>query len=153
MRITGWVIRFIQNIKKKRKNEKIKNKKFLTAEEINCALEVWIKDNQLVLYNSKKLDVVKKNLILEKVDGIYRSMGRLMNSKLAYDTKCPIMLSTDHKLSELVVLMCINELCTMELKTRLQSFEWNFGLVRQETLLKSCYPSVLFVIDIILDLI
>ena len=28
----------------------------------------------------------------------------IIDHKLAYDTKCPIMLSTDHKLSELVVL-------------------------------------------------
>ena len=103
LRITGWVRRFINNIRNKIKKKELNKKNYLIAEELKEALILWVKDNQIVLFNSSKFESIKKNLVLEKVNDVYRSMGRLLNSKFGYDAKVPIMLSTEHKLAELIV--------------------------------------------------
>ena len=42
--------------------------------------------------------------LVEENDGIMRSHGRLMNAKLPYKTKVPIVLSRKHKLANLLVI-------------------------------------------------
>ena len=47
---------------------------------------------------------IKHNLMIEKDEnGLYRSMGRLSNANLNFNTKFPILLHNDHYLTELIV--------------------------------------------------
>ena len=105
LRVTALVKRFIDNLKRKKKNQDLILHNYIIAEELDCILKLWIKDNQKTLINDGQFDNLKKSLFLQiDGEGIYRSMERIIKAELPYDTKVPIMLSTKHKLAELIVL-------------------------------------------------
>ena len=105
-RVTTWILRFVNNLKGTRKaKEKIYKTEFLLSEEISNAKNIWIKRNQVVLRADNKFqDLVNMLYLVEENDGIMRSHGRLMNAKLPYKTKVPIVLSRKHKLANLLVI-------------------------------------------------
>ena len=52
LRVTGYVLRFLNNLKAKRRHETLKSK-YLMAREISEARNLWIKDNQHELCGDK----------------------------------------------------------------------------------------------------
>ena len=77
---------------------------FVNAEELKAAEILWIKENQKC-FDNKKLNSLTKdlNLICDK-NGLIRFEGRLKTPPLPYDAKTPILLNSNHRLAELIVV-------------------------------------------------
>ena len=103
--MSAWVLRFITDLKKKRRNEKLNLDKFIQSPEIYYAKILWIEVNQRTLEEGKNFINLKHTLRLEKdKNELYRTMSRIGNAdSLSYDTKYPIILNRDHRLTELLV--------------------------------------------------
>ena len=104
-RITAYVLRFVNNMKRKQGKKKLIINKYLSTEELVDTKRYWIKKNQEVLKNQKNfVDVEKVLNVKEDENGLLRSYSRLKNANINQDTKFPIMICKDqHKLSEMLV--------------------------------------------------
>ena len=104
-RVTAFVLRFINNVKKKKIKKKIILKSHVTTIEMSEAKLLWLRDNQSQLKQSKNYLEIKNMLNLqEDEDMLIRSYSRLKNAKIPFDNKAPIMLYRNHKLTELLIL-------------------------------------------------
>ena len=103
--MSSWVLRFITNLKKKRQIEKLNLDKFIESSEINHAKIFWLQANQQTLEEGQNFINLKNTLRLEKdKNELYRAMSRISNvDSLTYDTKFPIILNRNHRLTELLV--------------------------------------------------
>ena len=79
LRITGYVLRFVNNLQNKRIKGSLIISKYLTATEINQAKKLWIIDNQCHLQGEKYELKVSLNLQRDE-DGLIRSFSRLKNA-------------------------------------------------------------------------
>ena len=103
LRVTGYVLRYVSNLRRKRNNEALVKSKYLSAAEINDAKRAWIKDNQSNLVG-EKYNELKLNLNLQRgEDGLIRSYSRLRNASVPFDAKTPIFIDKDHKLATMLV--------------------------------------------------
>ena len=104
-RLSVWVLRFITNLKKKRRSEKLNLDKFIQSSEINYAKILWLQANQKTLEEGQNIINSKHTLRLEKdKNEQYCAMSRIGNAdSLLYDTKHAILLNRDHRLTELLV--------------------------------------------------
>ena len=76
MRVTSWVKRYVNNLKAKAFNETdFKKCQFLSADEIKAAEQLWIIENQKVLANSNKLELLIKQLNKKPEDVFTVVMG------------------------------------------------------------------------------
>jgi hypothetical protein len=78
IRVTSWVMRFMQNVKAKSQDREIYLGN-LTVEEIRYAESALIKDAQVSLRNKKDFQHLIKQLGLVDRDGILKCKGRLTN--------------------------------------------------------------------------
>ena len=64
-----------------------------------------LKENQSLFLSESNFDNIKHSLMIEKDEhGLYRSMGRLSNANLNFNTKFPVLLhNNDLYLTELIV--------------------------------------------------
>ena len=63
------------------------------------SLFTWLKENQSLFLSESNFDNIKLNLMIEKDEnGLYRSMGRLSNANLNFNTKFLLLLHNDHYL-------------------------------------------------------
>ena len=100
LRVTGYVLRFVNNLKSK---SSLVLSKYLTVTEISEAKRLWIVDNQGELKGDKFNDLkVSLNLQHDK-NGLIRSYSRLKKAKIPYDAKAPIFINKNHKLAEILV--------------------------------------------------
>ena len=77
---------------------------YLSSNELNVSRIIWIKTVQKQMKNHKNF----KNWLLqynvfEDSDGILRCGGRIGNAPLPYDTRYPVLLSSDAYLSQLII--------------------------------------------------
>ena len=70
------------------------------------AEEMWIKDTQLTLQSDSSFEKITESLGIVKKDGLLVCKGRLEYSELEEEAKFPIILPTNHRFTELVVLHC-----------------------------------------------
>ena len=101
VKITSWVLRFVNNIKKKIKKSEVCLTD-LRADELKTAEEYLIKSNQKHLLNEKNIS--KYNYLNLNIDekGLLRCTGRL--APLPYETRSPILLDPSHPLTKLIIL-------------------------------------------------
>ena len=104
-RTTGWVLRFIENLKNRRQLKGI-NSGPLEIEEISKAERLWIKAVQRDFTDEPKFTLLAKQLGVYEEDEILRCKGRLDYADLEYDSKHPILLPGKHYLIELIILDC-----------------------------------------------
>ena len=91
LRVTAWVLRFIQNSKPgSTKTEGELSKELIVAEN------KWIEAVQLDLKRQKDFLSLKKVLGLEEIGRVLSCVGRLGNSDLEADAQRPIILPKDH---------------------------------------------------------
>ena len=107
-RITGYVLRFVNNLKARINHGKLQleTEENLTVKEIEIAERLWISEIQRELTADvkyfEKLEV-ELNLFRD-VHNLIRCWGRLLHSSLNRDTKCPILLPRDNHLAKLIAL-------------------------------------------------
>ena len=95
--VTGYLIRFVNNLKGTLKNDdtNVLLENTLTIDEYNNALNLWIKTEQGILQRQTDFGKSKVSLKLY-VDtlGLLRLKGRFKNAPLDYDEKHPLILRT-----------------------------------------------------------
>ena len=103
LRVTAYVMRFVNNIRRKIANRERKTDD-LEIEEINEARNLFIKTDQLSIKRDKDFENLKHNLgVFEDEQGILRCGGRLENAPLPFETKHPILLSRESEFTRLLI--------------------------------------------------
>lgn len=109
LRVTAWVLRFINALKRK-----VNQKGTLTSDELNRAEQLWVKVVQNEFY-SKEIDCLKNKKPLPKDskllslhpfldhENVLRVSGRLQKTHLSMNEKHPIILPPKCKLTELLI--------------------------------------------------
>ncbi|XP_076237360.1 uncharacterized protein LOC143181054 [Calliopsis andreniformis] len=122
IRVTAYCLRFIRNIRKLQdlkptvddKHDSISSK-LLNIKELEIARKVLLKLAQrdtfaTELHTLRQTKTVSKSSRLPSLnpfldpDGLIRLGGRLANAKLSYDERFPIILSSKHPLTDLIIL-------------------------------------------------
>lgn len=105
IRVTAWVRRFIRNSKASTGASKTSGD--LTLQEIVACEKEWVKSTQNEMQGQENFKQLSKILqIVKDKEGILRCYGRMENAELDIDTREPIILSKNHKLTELIVQDC-----------------------------------------------
>ena len=124
LRVTAYVLRFINNLKEKRQSKEM-NVESLSTAEIEAAEHVWIKDVQETLRCRQDFQTLSTQLGIVEQKGVLVCKGRLQNADLDIDSKCPVILPKDHRFTDLVIEDCHrrvahNKLCLTlaELRSR-----------------------------------
>ena len=82
----------------------MEKRRILTADELKESERLWIKENQKVLANSNKFELLIKQLNIKPGNNIYCCYGTLENAPLLFESCFPIILSKEHKLAKLIIL-------------------------------------------------
>ncbi|VDI67121.1 agrin [Mytilus galloprovincialis] len=111
IRVTAYVMRFIQNIRNSKDKRSIG---FISVEERCKALKVLImtvqqetfKDEIESLNSSsqKKVPLVRQLKLYTDKNGLLRCTGRIQNAPVKESTKYPLLLPTHHSLTSLIVM-------------------------------------------------
>jgi hypothetical protein len=109
-RVTGWVNRFIRNLKTKKacgKIDPLLKPSILTFEEINDAEKICIREIQEHVKKQKNYQDLTNQLGLyaDKYH-IIRCKGRMENASSNMETRSPILLPRDHSITQLIVESC-----------------------------------------------
>ena len=103
LRIIGFVLRFVNNLRAKIAGKELMKGESITN-ETNAALNVLIKSEQSVLKSSANFNDLKKNLeVFEDEKGFLRCKGRIENAPLPYETRFPILIPRDREIAKLLV--------------------------------------------------
>ena len=103
LRVTAYVMRFVNNICSKIANREQKTGD-LEVQEINEARNLLIKTDPLSVTRDKNFENLKHNLrVFEDEQGILRCGGRLESAPLPFETKHPILLSRESEFTRLLI--------------------------------------------------
>ena len=102
LRTTAWVLRYINNLRRKIKKEKL-TRGYITVAELKTAEVTWIKAVQRTLENESKQLNNTLGLILDE-NGVILCKGRLENSELTSSQINPILIPGNHAFARLLVL-------------------------------------------------
>ena len=102
VKVVAYVLRFVRNCKNK--DNRIKGE--ISTAETSSAEKPVIRQVQST-FNKSRLEDIDKNLgaFLDE-DMIIRCRGRLQNSSLQYEAKCPILMPRDHYVTTLLIRRC-----------------------------------------------
>lgn len=161
LRLTCWVVKFIDNLKKKkeeRRLDKTKNKTsnnkrrsaeemlggLIGAEEMLGAFHLWIKYAQKFVRNNKKYLHWKQSLnVFEDEQNNLRCRGRLFNAPIPYNAKCPLLLSTNCHITELIVINSHEKVFHNGLRETLNHVRQNYWIPKGRSfvrkIINSCY--------------
>ena len=131
LRFTSYILRFINNIKRKLKKEKLILNEYVSSNELKESLYLWLKDNQNSFINDSSFENRKRNLMVDiDKNGLYGLMGRLGNASLSFNTKFPILLNNDHYLTEFIVKDSHSGVLHNGLKHTLADVRKNYWIIR-----------------------
>ena len=105
LRITAWVSRFVRNLKVSVEGAERQTER-LSREELLKAERAWIKAAQAEMRKQENFQQLEKRFQLFEEDGVLKCKGRLAESDLAEETKYPIILPKDNRLTELIIRKC-----------------------------------------------
>ena len=133
LRVTAYVLRFVNNLKKLVQHLE-PTVGSLTHDEINSAEMKLIKDIQYPMTKHANYGKVKDSLnLFEDKENIIRCHGRIQESPLPCDTKFPILLPSDHSFTRLIVLQSHNQVMhngVRETLTQVRSKYWITKVVK-----------------------
>ena len=131
-------MRFVQNLKKKKMKSKLERSKYPTSHEMRNSHSLWVKANQVHLIQNAeyKQMAVQLNCKIENVNGFIRSYGRMKYANVPENTKAPILLSTEHYLSILIVLYCHCKVMHRGLKQTLNELRSNYWVTKGRNIIK-----------------
>lgn len=136
LRVTAYVQRFVDNVKRSLKGEEIL-KGLLTAEELDVAEKSWIKHVQASLTKLPKYNKMKRSLSLFVDDEqLIRCHGRIEKSNLPNETKFPMLLPSDHDFTNLVVLHCHTEVMHNGVRETVTQVRSRYWIVRGRQVVK-----------------
>ena len=82
------------------------NHRRLNVSEIRQAERHWIQQVQSTLRNEESFKMIASQLNIIEIDGILVCKGRFENSDIPLESKYPIYLPREHKLTELMIIDC-----------------------------------------------
>ena len=102
-RVTAWIFRFFNNLRKTLSKTKTLSKPFITVCEPKFAELFWIKEYHKQ-FTDEKLKTLSEDLNLIKDENqLIRYEGRLKSAPLPYNSKTPYLINSEHYLCELIV--------------------------------------------------
>ena len=134
-RLTAWVLRFVFNVRAKARNTD-RHRGDLKADELVEAENLWIKDAQMELKTDKKYPQLSNSLGLMEEEGILLCKGRFKNSDLEFNTKHPIIMPKDHRLTELLVEKCHSEVPHCGVWATLSRMRTKYWVVKGRQMIK-----------------
>ena len=143
--VTGYVIRFVNNLKGTLKNDNanVLLENTLTTDEYKNALNLWIKTEQEILQRQTDFGKLKVSLKLF-VDtlGLLRLKGRFENAALDYDEKHPLILRSleNSFFTKLIILDSHERVLHHGIETTLSDVRSKFWIVKGRKAVKM--PSV-----------
>ena len=105
LRVTAWVKHFLINLRSTAKGTE-RREGMLCRSEIVEAERMWLRSSQDELKSSKHYSDLAMKLKLIEIDGLLRCKGRLECSDLEPESRQPIILPRDDKLTKLVIEEC-----------------------------------------------
>jgi len=136
VRVTAYVLRFINNLKRSlAKQENLKCE--LSVDEINAAEKLWIREVQAEIERRPVFQQIEKSLNLFKDEhGILRCQGRLDNAPLPYDSKYPMILTSNHEFTHLVIQLCHRTVMHNGVQETLTQVRSRFWIVKGRQVVK-----------------
>ncbi|XP_028403430.1 uncharacterized protein LOC114526129 [Dendronephthya gigantea] len=103
--VTGYVRRYVNNVRKRAKQlTDVIVEEFLTVDEYESALSLWIKAEQRLIREQSNYGNLRGSLnLFEDKDGLLRLKGRFANSRLKYEEQFPVLLRSDSHLTKLII--------------------------------------------------
>ena len=106
-RVTAFVYKFVENLKRKVKiTKQVENKIeiiIINTEDIHAVSNLWLRHIQRVFHSNKYDDLDKKLNVFIDEHGLFRCRRRFDNSSLPYERKYPILLPPDSHLTVLEI--------------------------------------------------
>ena len=140
-RVTGFVLRFVNNLEARYKGGKLQlqTEENLTVKEIGTAERLWLLEIQRELtVDAKYFEKLEAQLnLFQDQHGLIRWRGRLSQLTLNRDTKYPILLPRDHYLTKLIVLGAHERVYHNKVKDILNELRSKFWIVRGRQLVKN----------------
>ncbi|XP_071138614.1 uncharacterized protein [Mytilus edulis] len=144
IRVTAYVLRFIQNLRNSRDKRTIG---FISVEERCKALEVLIvaaqqqtfKDeiDSLNSSSQKKVQLVRQLKLYTDKSGLLRCTGRIQNAPVKESTKYPLLLPTHHSLTSLIVMDAHTKTLHAGLNSTIAYIQQNYWIPRIRQCVKS----------------
>jgi hypothetical protein len=128
-RITAWILRFGFNARAKAKKTERRSGE-LHVNELVGAEKLWIREAQAELKAERKYDQLSNSLGLIEENGILICKGRLKNSDLEFDTIHPIIIPKNHRLTELLIQKCHNEVHHCGVRATLSRLRTKYWVVK-----------------------
>ena len=140
-RVTAWVTRFCHNISRRSKSDKREGA--LTLEEIVESGELWIRMAQRELRKGENYQqLVSKFGLQEDQKGVIRCKGRLEYSEMVHETKEPIILPKEHRLTILQIQECHHRVLHNGVRSTLAELRSKFWVPKGRQLVKRVIKSL-----------
>jgi hypothetical protein len=138
-RITSLCLKFIDKCRKK---ENVTDE--VTAEDMCRAKDLWVRHLQKCVQQESKYPKMAESLGIEADDkGYLRCRGRLGRGKMPFDTKHPLILPTNHWVTELIIRECHENVYhdgVKETLAELRSMYWiTKGRQKVKSVLRKCH--------------
>ena len=134
-RVTAWVTRFCHNISRRNKSDKREGA--LTLEEIVESEELWIRMAQRELRKGENYQqLVSKFGLQEDQKGVIRCKGRLEYSEMVHETKEPIILPKEQRLTILQIQECHHKVLHNGVRSTLAELRSRFWVPKGRQLVK-----------------
>lgn len=137
LRVTAWVKRFIENIRKKIKSEELNLFSFISTDELYNVKLLWIKANQYSLPKDQYFKDLENTLNLRETNSLLRVTSRLSNAKtLPYNLKEPLLLNRSHRLTYLIIIDAHQRVKHNGLNHTLSEIRKEYWIPRGKSLIK-----------------
>ena len=93
LRVTAYVLRFINNLKRCSKKSNTNLSTFITKHERNLAAHLWLIYIEKDVFTEKQYEHLKYDLRFIVIHGVIKCKGRLSNNSVSFNTKHAIFLS------------------------------------------------------------
>ena len=142
LRVTAYVLRFIRNVKDKEKGSELSHGR-LSVSEVRQAEKHWIRQIQTTLRYDGTFGKIASQLNIVEMDGILVCKGRFDNLDMPIESKYPIYLPKEHKLTELIITDCHVRAHHCEVKSTLAELRSRFwvskGRQYVKKILRKCF--------------
>ena len=135
-RVTAYVLKFIQLLKKQVTTPEV------TRQDLTLAEELWIRESQTTIQLDERLPTWKIQFgLFQDGRGLWRCGGWLQNSDLPYSAKHPILLNKKHYLTVLVIRDAHNRVHHNGVRETLTEVRSKFWIIGGRSLVKSVIHS------------
>ena len=137
LNVTGFVLRFVNNLKSRVKNKLIVTEE-LTMDEITNAQNIWIKYEQSFIKRLPHYNKLVTSLNLFIDNGLIRAKTRLRGvNSIDFNVKFPLLLRNDSHFTKLVILKFHQDTCHLGVESTLVRVRNKFWLIRGRQIVKS----------------